>query len=224
MVIHPVVQGSDAWMDLHLSVPTASRFGRLITPKTRKISSQVHSVACELAAEWMVGGTVDPVMTQFMQRGLKLEKQALAWYAFDRDVEVQPVGFVTLDDGSAGCSPDGLIGHDGGVEIKCPSPVAQVEHLTDTEEFTNQYRAQVQGGMWICDRQWWDLVSWHPSIPAVIVRIERDEDYIATLAEAVAMVNAEVNQILIATGYREDRVSGFPFPGDGRPAGAHAAQ
>lgn len=203
MKIYDVQQGSQAWLDLHTGIVTASRFGRLVTAKKKQISTQVKSVARDLAAEWMVGNSLDTAMTQMMQRGLKLEKQAAAWYAFDKGVEVQTVGFVTLDDGSAGCSPDGLIGDDGGLEIKCPAPDTHVEHLTDKESMVDKYRAQCQGGMWICQRTYWDLVSWHPTIPPVIVRIERDEEYIKTLAEAVGMVNAEVNAILVEHGYRE---------------------
>lgn len=205
MIVHDVQQGSQAWLDLHVGICTASRFHRLMTEKTRKASKgeAVQKLACELAAEWMTGGAIDSATTQFMQRGLKLEQQAIAWYAFDRGMDVTPVGFITTDDGSAGCSPDGLIGDDATLEIKCPAPANHVGNLCDPDGFRDQYYAQCQGCLWICERQWSDLVSYHPTIPPVVVRIERDENYINVLSEAVASVNAMVNAILVRHGFKE---------------------
>lgn len=205
MISHNVEQGSQAWLDLHIGVLTASRFHRLMTEKTRKASKgeAVHKLACEVAAEWMLGHTLDSGTSQFMQRGTALEKRAVDWYAFHRMVDVEPVGFITNDDESAGCSPDGLVGTDGGVEIKVPSPAKHVGYLTEPESLVDDYRAQCQGGMWITERVWWDLVSWHPSIPSVVQRIERDDKYIAVLREAVSLVNAEVAAILTKHGHRE---------------------
>lgn len=205
MKIYDCQQGSQEWLDLHIGVPSGSMFARMVTEKTYKRASDkaIHRIACELAAEWMLGQVADTAMTQFMARGLKLEERAVAWYSFDKGVDVQSVGFVTLDDGTAGVSPDGLVGDDGGLEIKCPSAVSHVENLTDVESFADQYRAQCMGGMWVCDRQWWDLVSWHPTIPSVVVRIERDEEYIETLRSTVESVVARMNNILRTQKFKE---------------------
>lgn len=205
MIVHSCAQGSAEWLSLHVGVLTSSRFHRLMTEKTRKPSKgeAVHKLACELAAEFMMGQLLDGGTSQFMARGTKLESRAAAWYSFDRGVEVVPVGFVTLDDGSAGCSPDGLIGDDGGLEIKCPSPAKHVENLCDPKAFEDQYYAQVQGCLWICGRLWWDLVSWHPTIPSVVVRIERDGEYIIALWDNVGKVVREVDSILRTHGFKE---------------------
>lgn len=204
MIVHDVKQGTQEWLDLHIAIPTASRFAKLVTPKTMKVSAQAKTLACELAAEWMMGECVNGVVTQYMQRGLKLEDQAIKRYEFDRDVTVQRVGFVTLDDGSAGCSPDGLVGDDGGLEIKCPGPVQHVGYMMEPDSLVDDYRAQVQGCLWVCDRQWWDACSWHPGMEPVIVRVERDEAWSYALAGAVEEVNAAVHAMLVRFGYRKE--------------------
>lgn len=203
MIERDVKQGTQEWLDLHIAIPTASRFAKLITPKTMKASAQARTLAYELAAEWMLGEVINTVVTQHMQRGLKLEDAAVKRYEFEHDTKVRRVGFVTLDDGSAGCSPDGLIDTDGGIEIKCPGPVQHVAYMDAPDALLDDYRPQVQGCMWICDRQWWDLVSWHPAMTPVIVRVERDESWSWALAEAVEEVNRVVNDLLVRFGYRK---------------------
>lgn len=201
MIIHDVEQGSEEWLRMHLGIPTASRFGKIVTPKTRKPSTQAFGLICELVAEWMLGEGVNVPMTQHMQRGLVLEGEAVNRYEFDHNVEAQRVGFVTDDDESVGCSPDALIGDDGGLEIKCPGAVKHIEYLLEPDRLRAAYFAQVQGSLWICGRQWWDLMSWHPNLPPVRLRIVPDDEYIEALAEGVNRINERVKEVLQQFGY-----------------------
>jgi hypothetical protein len=147
-----------------------------------------------------------------MERGHKLEDRARAAYELSQDVDVRQVGFVTLDDGSAGCSPDGLVGDDGGVEIKVASAETHAEYMLDSSRLISKYRLQIQGGMWICERQWWDIVSYNPDrygtgegMATVIRRVAREQDVIDKLAAAVAAFNEQLDAALIDKGYREPK-------------------
>jgi len=205
MIVHDCQQGSDQWKDFHIGTISASSVDKIVTPKTRKPSTQVRGLVNRLVAELMTGEClIDDGTTQFMERGLKLEAQARADYAWDHDVDVQEVGFVTTDDGLCGGSPDGLIGDDGGLEIKVPGPIVHVGYMRDPQRLANDYHSQVQCYLWITERRWWDILSWNRpgGLPDVIYTVERDEQYIDALAEAVRIVAAEVESILVRFGYR----------------------
>ena len=70
----------------------------------------------------------------------------------------------------------------GGLEIKCPAPRTMVSYLRDPQIGVKKYWQQMQGCMWITKRDWWDFFAYHPEMPHVLVRVERDNDYVAKLA------------------------------------------
>jgi len=183
MIVVPCEQGSPEWIAARLGIPTSSAFNRILTPKTMKLSAGAHGYLCELVAEKMIGASLDPFVSEWMERGSELEDSAVARYEFDRDMDCEKVGFILHDTLMVGCSPDRLVGEDGGLEIKCPSPRVHVENLLG---MADKHRTQVQGSLWITGRAWWDLLSYHPEMPPAIVRIERDEAFIGKLAEAVS--------------------------------------
>lgn len=177
-------QGSAEWHAMRLGIPTASQFSRILTPKTRKLASGSESYLHELLAEWLTGMPSGPESRGYLERGSDMEDWALSYYRLQTGLEVEKVGVCTSDDGMIGCSPDALVGADGGLEIKCPSAVQHVANLLDGVE---RYALQAQGGMWITGRKWWDILSYHPEIPAHILRVERDEELIGALAGAVTL-------------------------------------
>jgi hypothetical protein len=177
-------QGSVPWLEARIGIPTASQFHRIITPKTMKLSEQSTSYRNELLAETLLGVSLSEELSQlpYVDRGAELEPQARAFYEFERGVEVRAGGFCLLDNRRAGCSPDGLIDTDGCLEMKCPSPAVHVGYLL---EGTEKYRTQIQGQLWITEREWADFLSYHPTLPPALVRVERDEKFIAALASCV---------------------------------------
>lgn len=198
-------QRSDEWHRLRAGVATASNFDKLLTP-TGKTSSQIDAYASQLVAEHMTGHTISLEQSAWMQRGTELEPEARAYYELERDAEVEEVGLILRDDGRVGCSPDGLVGDEGMVEIKCPAPHTHIDYLL-SGELPGKYLAQVQGQLWIAERQWCDFISYHPDLPVLIVRAERDEEYIEALAAAteklVATMDARL-QTLAERGYIEE--------------------
>jgi len=179
MIVLDVEQGSGAWLDARRGLPTASQFHRLITAKTMRPSEQATGYRNLLLAEWLLGGNLDEDVSQFMQRGSDLEEGAFDFYELRQEMDVDRVGFVLRDDRRAGCSPDGLVGTDGGLELKCPSPQVHIGYLLDG--MGDAYRAQVQGCLYVCGREWWDWLSYHPTLPPVLVRCYRDEPFIKAL-------------------------------------------
>lgn len=182
MKIHNVEQGSPEWLTLRLGIPTGSQFDRLLTPKTRKPAAARFKYRAELLTEWLLGYPVESGSSPWMERGTGLEAEARRWYEFEKGVTVQRVGFVTRDDGQAGCSPDGLVGDDGVLEIKCPSAVQHVLYMLSEEP---DYIGQCQGALYLTGRRWVDFLSYNPVLPPVLVRVQRDEEYITALAEVL---------------------------------------
>lgn len=191
MILETFKQGGSAWHKARLGIPTASAFDKILTPGTRKPSTQAPGYMRTLLAEWLTGEPSDAGVSGFMDRGTQLEPLARRWYSFERDVEVEEVGIVLRDDRMVGASPDGLVGEDGTLEIKCPAAATHVGYLLDPHGLSG-YFSQVQGALWLTERAWTDVLSFHPnahSVPPVVVRVERDEEFIAALdAEVSAFV------------------------------------
>ena len=186
-------QGTPQWIAARLGRPSASNFDRLVTPATRKPSAQAHGYVMELLAEWLLGQPVkDAGGGGFMGRGSEFEARARAAYEFEAGAAVERVGYCLRDDETAGCSPDGFVGRDGLVEIKVHAVWRHVAFLLDAAELAKEHAAQAQGQLWITGRAWVDLYAWHPTLPAVRVRVTPDAEYHAALAQAVAAADARI--------------------------------
>ena len=182
MIILEAEQGSLEWHQARLGIPTASEFSKIITPSGTPSTSQKEYIK-QLAGEWLMGkpDTDEQFESYWMKRGKVLEPQARALYSFLRDEEITECGFVYKDAlRQVGCSPDGLIGTEGGWENKTPKMTTHVGYLLGGV-MPGLYRPQVQGSMWVTGRKWWDFMSFHPDTEPLIVRVKRDEDYIAKL-------------------------------------------
>ena len=189
MIVHDVVQSSADWWRLRLGMPTASNLDKILTSATLKPSKQSDAYLDKLLAEWLMQAPIDDYVSAAMDRGTDLEPEAWRAYEFHRDADVTRGGFITTDDGAVGCSPDGRIYVGevlvGGVELKCPGPATHVGYLRRPATLESAYRHQVQGCMYVCDVRWWDVMSYHPIMPPVIVRVARDETYMAALGPAI---------------------------------------
>lgn len=173
MKIHECEQGSAEWHRLRSGIPTASEFGLLVT-STGAASRSLEDYALQLAAERYAGKELDRFSgNRSTERGKAIEAQARRWYEFQTDSEVRQVGFITDGAENYGASPDGLVGDDGMIEIKCLTAKRHVEALVYVDK--NQrappaYIPQTQGEMLVCERSWNDLVFYHPELPSIVVR------------------------------------------------------
>lgn len=183
-------QSSPEWYEARRGIPTASEFECIVKRlKNGAPSKERQTYLLKLAGEIITGDLVELVTAKNLERGKTFEEEARDGYSFLKNVEVELVGFVRND--IAGCSPDGLVGDKGGVEIKVAQPHIQIERLL-ANELPEEHKAQVQGAMWICEREYWDFTSYCPKLPQLVVRVPRDDSYIANLAGAVAKFNDEL--------------------------------
>lgn len=190
MEIFDVEQNSDEWLRARMGIPTASAFSQLLAKgegKTRR------SYMLKLAGEIITGEPMESFSNEHTERGHVMEPEARDLYAFTTGADLRRIGFVKS--GRAGCSPDSLIGENGGLEIKTKLPHLLIE-LILKDEFPSEHKAQVQGTLWITKREWWDLVVYWRGIPQFVKRAYRDEGYIANLAGAVNAFNEELDQVV----------------------------
>lgn len=190
MQIFTCDQGSDDWYEARLGIPTASCFATIIAKgrdggdsKTRK------DYLYRLVGELLTGEPMEHYSNHHMERGKEWEPDARNLYAFMNDCEPEIVGFIR--NAGKGCSPDSLIGATGGLEIKAALPHIQVDRLL-ANRLPPEHRAQVQGNIWIAEREWWDFVSYCPKLPLFVIREYRDDDYILKLESAVSQFNDEL--------------------------------
>jgi len=188
-------QGSAEWFNARLGIPTASEFSTVLASGKGGGESLTRAKYLRTLAAEIIRGEpeADTYSNAHMERGKVMEAEARDLYAFARGVDPAQVGFIRA--GNAGCSPDSLVGDRGGLEIKTALGHIQIDRL-QRNTLPPEHKAQVQGSLWIAEREWWDFVSYSPGLPPLIVRVPRDEAYIATLAAAVATFNSELAELV----------------------------
>lgn len=219
-----VVQNTEEWHKARLGKATASMFSRIITAVKGDPSAQMDDYANQLAAEILTGDPTDDFKGNvWTERGHELEPEAIAAYAMLRDAaEVEHGCFVSNDEETYGASPDNFVkipkikkvtnstvndngeiveteeevfdGWDEGLlEIKCKLPKNQVSVLLKPT-VSRDHWPQLQGQLLVTGRTWVDIMYYHPKLRPQIIRVERDEDYIAKLQVALDACVAAVQQ------------------------------
>jgi len=172
---------SAEWFALREGIPTASEFYKIITPRTGQLSAQADLYIGELIAEMIV--KPDDVDSHWMERGRRLEQEAIDWYSFHTDTDVQPGGIIFLNDKSAAVSPDSKIGTDGLLEVKCLKPSHHVNYLL-LGNLPSEFRPQTHGALYISQRKWLDFVLYCPGFKQLLVRVVPN-DYTERVATAL---------------------------------------
>ena len=208
MIIHNVEQRSLDWYTLRLGLPTASNFAKIIT-STGEPSESASGYALTLAAELFAGKPLDSWEgNAWTERGLEMEKEAILLYEFINNVETTRVGFVKDDKLGAGCSPDRIIGMDGLIEVKslkAENHIKAIFYYRRHGKCPPDYIQQTQGQMMICERKWCDVVFYHPDLPLLTIRENRDSVFQATLSQLIPPLLKERDTILKAI---QDHVAG----------------
>lgn len=192
VTIHTCEQGTPEWHLARAGIPTASEFATVMAKgKGGGDSITRRKYMLTLLGERLTGEVVDSYSNAHMERGKAMEQEARDLYQFQTDNDPVQVGFIVDPELGAGASPDSLIGDDGLLEVKTKLPHLQLELLL-SGGLPPEHKAQVQGQLWVTGRKWVDFVSYWPKLPLYRVRVERDEEYIKTIAAAVAAFNAEL--------------------------------
>lgn len=214
-----IEQGSPEWFAARLGKVTASRVADVIAKTKTGWGASRTNYAAELVAERLTGASAEKFSNAAMAWGTEKEPDARAAYEFYSDATVDLVGFVAHPTiRNAGASPDGRVGVDGLVEIKCPNTATHIETLLGGS-VPSKYVTQMQWQMACEGRQWCDFVSYDPRLPesmALFVRrVSRDQAMIEGLEKDVSAFLREVDETVAQLRAK--------YEPDGRPANIRAA-
>lgn len=199
-----VRQGSGEWIAARLGLVTASEADALLTPSFKqREGAGVETYMFKKLAEKLLGYSPDGANTSHMENGTVAENIARPWYIFTYDVDVEAPGFCVSDCGKFGASPDGLLKDGSGLEIKCPAGPNQLRYLVKNE-VPPEYRVQCAFGAYVCDAPYWTFVSFHRSLPALVVRVERDPKADAAIKQALADFFEKFDKIYLTFKRDED--------------------
>lgn len=196
MIIHDIEQRSPQWYSLRAGKPTASEFSKLVTSKGEP-SKSAAKYAYTLAVQKFTGTSESDISTDWMERGREMEAEARATYAFMHDCDPVEVGFVTDDQERWGCSPDSLV-NDGMIEIKCLKAENHAEAICrwkKDQTIDPTYVQQTQGQMMVAEKEWCDLVFYHPAMPLLVCRQTIDAAFCKKLTDALESVLIERDAI-----------------------------
>ncbi|GGE36124.1 phage-related exonuclease [Agaricicola taiwanensis] len=190
-------QRTDEWDQARLGKVTASRVADVVARTKSGYSASRANYMAQLICERLTGVKAETFNSREMQWGTDTEAEARSAYCFYRDADIEEVGFVDHPRiAETGASPDGLVGDDGLVEIKCPNTSTHIETLLG-QKVPEKYVTQMQWQMACTGRAWCDFVSYDPRMPAdmrlFVQRVHRDEERIAELEREVTEFLSELD-------------------------------
>jgi len=192
------LQGSDEWLASRLGRPSASQFSKLITT-SGKPSGSASKYIDQMVIERLSGESTPHFQSEHMARGNDLEPEARDYYELMTGNTVVEVGFILDDSEEFGCSPDGLVGEDKGLEIKCPAENTMLSYIEDPMKGVKRYWQQIQGCMMITGRSTWDFLAYHPEMEPVLVTVEYDEEFCSKMydeiVKAVTIINEQCEEL-----------------------------
>jgi len=184
---YDVEQRTDEWHALRLGRITGTSFTTMANGTAKGRKTLVDTIVAERRLQRADDGYVNADMV----RGAEMEAEAIARYEAETFLSVRPVGFVSLNE-FVGCSPDGLVGDDGGVEAKCPAKGRiHMGYINAGDDAWKAHKWQVQGSLWVTDRKWKDFISYFPC-PATkdelfICRVTPDDECFDKLESGMAL-------------------------------------
>lgn len=187
-IIKDVEQGSLEWLNMRLGKVTASKVKDVLTNgKGGAISKTAETYMMDLLSELLTGQAKPFFENDAMRWGTETEPQARAMYELMNDCEVEQVAFVKHSE-FVGVSPDGLVGDDGLIEIKCPTTTTQLKRAL-SDSYSSDYKAQIQMQLWVTGRKWCDFVSFDPRLTCsagyLVERVYVDQEFTANMVERI---------------------------------------
>lgn len=192
-----IEQGSPEWFAARCGKATASKISDIIAKTKSGPSASRRNYEAQLVAERLTGAVAESFTSGAMQWGTDTEPQARSAYGFQYGVEVDQIAFVDHPKiAMSGASPDGLVGDEGLLEIKCPQTATHIDMLL-TGKIDGKYITQMQWQMACTGRKWCDFVSFDPRLPVDLQlfckRVERDQATIIHLETEVSAFLREVS-------------------------------
>ena len=188
-------QQTAEWFAERCGIPSASNFDKIITTSGEPSKSRLKYMY-QLAGERIIGIREEGFLNDAMKRGVEMESEARYLYEMLYDVKIEQVGLCFPDEKKlVACSPDGLVGEDGLIEIKCPNLATHVGYIVD-KKLPTEYFQQLQGQLFVTGRAWVDFVSYYPGLKPLIIRATRDEKFIKALASELELFCQQLNEIV----------------------------
>lgn len=190
-------QRTDEWHAARLGKVTASKIADVMASGRAGAPSVTRAnYLAQLLCERLTGRPTDGYTSHEMQHGIDSEPLAINAYEMHADVIVTPIGFVDHPSiAMSGASPDGLVGDDGLIEVKCPNSATHLATLKGAD-IDGKYMKQMQWQMACTGRKWCDFVSFDPRMPdhmqLYVRRVERDLEMIAAINSAVTTFLVEL--------------------------------
>ena len=193
MKIHnDLEQGTEEWFKARNGKMTASN-AHTISVAGKGLDTYIAKIVSDMFAAHKEEG----YKSKEMERGSELESQAKAIYELEHSLEIENVGFIEYSS-YVGCSPDGLIGESGGIEIKCINNASYFKLLIGEEEPDSGYVWQCMMCLMITNRAWWDLVFYNPNFKksTIVFRILPDAAKINKLKIGLAIGEEKINALI----------------------------
>jgi len=201
------IQGSPEWLQERCGHATSSEFSAILA-KGQGITrtKYLRRIVCERLTGKPGENSSYGGWQKNLERGQEQEPFARMAYEAATGNLVEEVGFIKHEMLLSGCSPDGLVGADGGCEIKSVIPTVQLDTIL-TGGYPGEHRAQIQGNLWITGRAFWDFCSFSPDMPehlrCYVFRVARDDDYIRTLEAEVRVFLQSVDEMVAKLNERK---------------------
>jgi len=199
-IIETCEQGSDEWLAMRLGKVTASKMADVLSKGRGSAPSKTaETYMIELIAEILTGKSKPFFENDAMRWGTETEPQARDMYSVNNDfVSVVEVAFVEHNE-FIGISPDGMVGDNGLLEIKCPNTTTQLKRAL-SDDYSADYKAQIQAQLWVTEREWCDFVSFDPRLDCAAgylqQRVYRDEEYIEEMKVKVYAFVEKMNLLI----------------------------
>ena len=197
MEIHECEQRSEEWHALRIGRVTGTKIKEMVTARAPGFETLCRKVA----AEKITGVSCEKEfrISEAMQWGIDTEDEARREYEIETMASVREVGFISTGD-LWGCSPDGLVGKSGMVEIKCPLAHTHLGYLCNPGLLSKSYEWQIYGQMWVYGATWVDIVSYCPSFQEgkrlLIEKVIRDSEKTMKIELAAQKLSSRVDELM----------------------------
>lgn len=192
-----LIQGSDEWLQQRCGLLTASEMKLILTPTLKLANNdKTRAHVFEIAAQRITQYVEPHYVSDDMIRGHDDEIEARELYS-KHYAPVDQVGFITNDKLGfvIGCSPDGLVGADGGIECKSRRQKFQIQTIAG-REVPDDFIIQVQSELFVTERRWFDFISYSGGLPMAVIRVEPDPEYQAAIRAAAIEFEQRVNDVI----------------------------
>lgn len=194
-----LIQGSDEWRAARCGLLTASEMKHIITPAKLQYAQNDKERAhlYELLAQRITQYVEPAYISDDMLRGQSEESYGRETY-HEKYEPVAMCGFITNDRWgfTLGCSPDGLVGEEGGIEVKSRRAKYHIETILN-DAMPDEFKIQVQASMLISERKWWDFISYCGGMPMYVKRIDADKILQDAIVEAARIFHKKMNELSI---------------------------